>query len=202
MLLRVQCRLHSVTCVIINFYRWHQVLLVPILLPQIIIIFQIHQYWVQWYAVIQIITQVWPILSVNLTVKSYGNFALSGCYNRSLLMIHFISFEAQFYVNCQYVIQYSTQHRPVITFNEWSLSHGGNHWHLEWRIPWTNAWTSIKYFVSKCGFRPVHIWLSTSWYLLGLNAGAFHPKIKMWIILRSETFSNAGSYHIAVFHSL
>ena len=45
-------------------------------------------------------------------------------------------------------------------------------------IPWTNTWSATKYFVTKCGFRTVHIWPSSSWYFLGLNAGAFHMTIK------------------------
>ena len=43
-----------------------------------------------------------------------------------------------FYIICQYFIQYKI--RPVIKFNEWSLSHSGKCRYSDWRIPWTNAW--------------------------------------------------------------
>ena len=125
-------------------------------------------------------TQVWPNLSENLTVKSYGTFALWGCHTTALLIIHLISFEVQRRLSKSYSYTIKTSHDPgVMTFNEWSLSHGRN-WNVELCIPWTNTRLSTKYFVTKCGFSSVlvHIWPSTSEYFLGLDAGAFHTTIK------------------------
>ena len=93
-------------------------------------------------------TQFWPILLVNLTVKSYGTVSPWDYLTRPMLMIQFALIEIQFYVDYQSVIQYTIT--PAMTFNEWPLLHAygnvRNYWYSEWRIPWTNTWPPTKYW--------------------------------------------------------
>ena len=119
------------------------------------------------------------------------------------LITHFISFEELSYVDCQNFAQ---------IYNKDQLIHFTN---KPFRVveiigirkdaihePIPGHQLGFFLCVTKCCFKSVHIWPSTSWYFIGLNAGAFPHDDQRWIIVRSEALWNAGSCHLVVFHSL
>ena len=59
-----------------------------------------------------------PMQTLVMTVKSCENFALWDCHIRSLLMIHVISYEVEFYADCRNVIQYTNKDQSWYLTND------------------------------------------------------------------------------------
>ena len=135
--------------------RYNNLSFILILSPQMIIIFKSQQYWVQRDVILQAImtsTQVSPILSEKLT----RNHMEVSVHNP---IINFIS-----YVDCQNVAQYT------IKASQYILRINPLAWYYEKLLVFgmmqsMNQYLPTNYLflcVTKCCFKSVHIWPSTS----------------------------------------
>ena len=157
-------------------------------------------------------TQVSPILSKHWPEIIWNFCVIRRLYQVSVhnLMIHFISFEELSYVDCQNVAQYTIKTsqyilriKPSCVVEIIGIRNDAIHKPIPGhQLFCVCVCVFVCVCVTKCCFKSVHIWPSTSWYFIGLKAAAFQHDDQRWIIVRSEALWNAGSCHLAVFHSL
>ena len=139
------------------------------------IIFKSQQYWVQWYAFKQVTSGhdisssfVWKI--EHEIIRKFGVIRIqdhASAHNKFYIILSAILGRL---LKC-YLIHY--RGGPWHLTNDHCRRHDGNDWHSEWRMPrtqWTHNRPSVKYFVTKYGFKRIHIWLS-------MDAGAFETTI-------------------------
>ena len=130
-----------------------------------IIIRKSQQYWVQRYVINPSFTNFVRKIDQEI-IWNLCDIRLLNPVSAHNLIIHLISFEELSYVDCQNVAQYA------IKASQYNLRINPIHE----PIPGHQL-----IFVTKCCFRSVHIWPLTSWYFIGLNAGAFPHDDQMWM---------------------